>query len=207
MNKFTFLGLLISLIFVSSCSDEPDEDDDLMPPTATYYFQAEVDGAAVNFAQGVDNFFVGILEGNTFDANNNVQAETGATMNQVIFEGGSIQPAPFVSINIYKTFPGQFEADYSDLLTIFELSEYPYSIDSQGNDGVYINYSPDGITNYSSEWGAQTGSTFNITEFIENSGSESAYIFKAEFECMLYDEDGNSIELKSGLYRGIAGII
>jgi len=69
-------------------------------------------------------------------------------------------------------------------------------------NGASIDYIDANGKGWGTEWGSQTGSTFNITELVANTDGTSGKIFKATFGCKLYDENGNSITLTNGVVRG-----
>lgn len=199
--KLSSLAILFAFLMVS-CSDDEDDGPETDPsPTASYYFQATIDGQTVTWEQGKDGFFAGLGSGGgTF-------LETqSSTMTKVDLSGGELQAAPFVTIEFQETFPAT--ADIDDIAGMYQLGSYNYSLseDYDLNDGVSIVYSPDGDKIWTSYYGSQaTSSTFEITELIDNANTaESPKIFSAEFKCTLYDEEGNSIELSAGDYRGLA---
>lgn len=86
----------------------------------------------------------------------------------------------------------------------------PYS--SGASDGIEIIWR-DKLENYKT-WstsfgtGSQDGSLFNISELLLISGSDSdyqLYKFTANFNCILYDAEGNSKNVVSAFYLGLIG--
>ena len=207
MNYFLKLSSLIILfpLLILSCSDDDDAGSTPDLPSAAYFFQANIDGESVTWEQAKDNFYAGLGSGGGGDIDS-YHAQQFSTITQVSFSGGEFESAPFVSVEFNETFVSS--PDLEELVAIYQLGDYSYSVqdnNENAGDGVAIIYSPDGDKVWSTYNGSQTGSTFELTEFIDNTNpAESPKIISAEFKCTLYDDEGNSIELSSGNYRGLA---
>jgi len=70
-------------------------------------------------------------------------------------------------------------------------------------DGVTIDYIDGNGKEWFSELGPQTGN-FEITELIDNNIGGSLKIFKATFNCKLYDDTGASMQVNNAVIRGMA---
>jgi hypothetical protein len=82
---------------------------------------------------------------------------------------------------------------------------YPYGrgeTSSATVNGAVVTYTDNTGKTWSTELGAQGGSTFTITELVDNPLGTSGKIFSASFSCTLYDMSGGSIQLLNGKIRG-----
>lgn len=69
---------------------------------------------------------------------------------------------------------------------------------NKANDGIEISFFDENGKNWTSN-GDQSGSTFEVTQIVDDSIFEIAYVFfYATFNCTLYDDTGNSLELLNG---------
>jgi len=200
LKYFLFILPLVALI---SCDKEKDEEEEMSLPAAAYYFQGEIEGETVSFEQARDGFYSGTTSSGGFAAEGDVQAKDGTLIAKIDLADLEAE-GPYFAIDVRKTFPGQSSVDIEDRMTMYEKNVYDYSSEEGEEDGVVISYTEDGDKLWYSSWGSQTNSMFEITEVVENASSDSFLIFAATFNCTLYDNEGNSMELKNGTYRGLA---
>jgi hypothetical protein len=86
------------------------------------------------------------------------------------------------------------------------MGSYAYGVShvsSSTVNGASIHYVDANGDDWFSENGPQTGSTFSITELIDNTDGTSGKIFKATFSCKLYDLNGTaSVQVTDATIRG-----
>ncbi len=110
-----------------------------------------------------------------------------------------------VYVRLLKHF--NHDPDVEERAAIFKIGSYPFGVLSSGSptvDGASISYLDANGKEWFSESGSQSGSSFAITELEDNEDFTAVKLFKAEFSCRLYDEDGNSIEIKNAVVKGKA---
>jgi hypothetical protein len=194
MKKLLAIALIFS--FIVSCKKNKSNDDTLNFP---FYFTATINGAMVQY------------EAN--DVNSQFECGTSAPFNALgddydIYEGTFIQDGNDPSKNnIYVHVLKFFDHDPSsaERLAMFKTGSYPYGFGSTSPstiDGVSIDYTDATGKEWFSELGSQTGSTFSITEVVDNPDNTSFKILKATFSCKLYDFSGGSIQVNNAVIRG-----
>lgn len=175
-------------------TDNDDDDNDDDDNSSVYYFSGEVDGKAVNY--GTD--YVGIYQA----ANSSREDEWD------IYEGTAVGKTTTADTNaIWVSMLKYFDHEPSldEHWAMFETGEYEYGLPFESSEtisGASILFFDEHGKEWSSERGPQTGSSFNVTEVTENEDHLYGMIFAATFNCKLYDEQGNSIELKNAKVRG-----
>ncbi|MGZ8541417.1 MAG: hypothetical protein ACXWV6_12250, partial [Chitinophagaceae bacterium] len=168
-----------------------------------FYFSATINGASIKY-----------------EANDlNSQYECGisspysATGDEYdIYEGTFIQDGndPLKN-NIYVHILKYFNhyPSPTERLAMINLRNYPFGLSDVSTatiNGASIIYADATGKEWSSEPGSQTGSTFSITELVDNPDNTSDKIFKATFSCKLYDGNGGSIGVNNAVIRGKAFI-
>jgi hypothetical protein len=194
MKKLLVIAFVLSFI-VSCKKDKSDDNQDQFP----FYFTATINGAAIKY------------EAN--DLTSQFECGTSAPFNALgddydIYEGTVIQDGNDPSKNhIYVHVLKFFDHDPSsaERLAMFNTGSYPYGLGSTSPstiDGASIDYADATGKEWFSELGSQTGSTFSITEVVDNPDNTSFKIFKATFSCKLYDFSGGSIQVNNAVIRG-----
>lgn len=187
---------VLALSFITSCKkDKSDDNQDQFP----FYFTATINGAAIKY------------EAN--DLTSQYECGTSAPYGAIgddydIYEGTVIQDGADPSKNnIYVHVLKYFDHDptSAERLAMFKTGGYPYGLGSTSPstiDGVSIDYADATGKEWSSELGSQTGSTFSISEIVDNPDNTSFKIFKATFSCKLYDGSGGSVQVNNAVIRG-----
>lgn len=199
MKHPIYLVLLLLACFACT-KDEPDEKQEQdFDITSDYYFAAIIEGENTLIQHYVDGF------------TNNVNRGGGTTPNgcqqrqAMIFIKG-LMPNYSAGAFILKNFSDWPEC--SQMEAMFYVGSYPFgqtnnSTNENGKDGIVI-YSVDAEGVYWSSDMApaiQSGSSFEITEYIDFADTYSTKIMKAKFNCMLYDGKGHSKTLTKGVIR------
>lgn len=197
----TTLVICLQFTFVfTSCLKKAPEPAAGTKITAKFYFTGAIGGKEVVFQDGVNGYGsgAGYSGGSDYSGYQEVQS-------MVITKG--LNPNNSISASLIKYFP---EEPTNDMIeSMFHLGKYSFgrehdgSADS-GKDGVQIIYvDSDGIV-WSTDLGteAQPNGSFEIIEHINNTHGWSEKITKATFNCILYDEEGNSMLLTNGIIRG-----
>jgi len=187
MNVYILFALIISVF--SSCNKET-------PPSAfSYYFVASINNAPVKFEADVRTF--GPFE--CFP----VSYDEGFTPNFTHYEGTTFKesvvvPSEQITIAIVKKFDHLPQLPERKLMWKLGFMKY-YVAGSTANDAVSITYADNSGKLWGSQYGPQDGNSFAITQiWVEDVYTQ----FKARFNCMLYDGNGNSIKLENGQIRG-----
>lgn len=212
ISRFSIIILSLSLILIVGCKKESTPEPSPTPTPTTnalsaFYFTAKIDGSTILLEDGKNNY-------------SNLAGGYGMTIPY------GWQSAPFSSlietndfINNTNNFPSygiafvkNYIGDPNDLTiykNIISVQSFNYGNLSpntgvNGIDGaVVFFYDTNGI-----EWSTglgsadQTGSTFNVTEYIDDVNGIFHKVIKATFSCKLYDGSGNSKTLTDGTFRG-----
>ena len=214
MKKVNHLLLTgFSLIFFASCQKETNfsqtgtagsgggSNSGNGGSTYPYYFIATIKGASVKYEANDLNstYACGISQ---------PENSTGFT-DYDIYEGTVIaDPLDFSKSNIHVHILKYFDHDPSaaERAAMIKTGSYGYGVGNVDNttvNGAAIDYIDANGDNWFSETGPQTGSTFSITELINNTNGTSGKIFKATFSCKLYDINGaTSIQVTNATIRG-----
>jgi hypothetical protein len=190
--------IAFTLSVLPSCQKEKGENNTIASP---YYFTATINGAAVKYeANDINSTYAcGLSQPESLLGDNDND----------IYEGTVIaNPSQFGKSSIYVHVLKYFSHYPSDIerINMITLGNYPYGyseVSSSTINGASIHYYDANGKYWSSENGPQTGSSFSITELVNNSNGTSAKNFKASFSCKLYSEDGTqSIEVTNATIRG-----
>ena len=207
-----FVGL--SLFFLSSCQKEINfsqtsngsgngggGNNNGGSSTYPYYFTATINGSSVKYEANDLNSVYGC-------GISQPSSSIGFT-DYDIYEGTVIvNPSDFsrsnVNVHILKYF--DHEPSAAERVAMIKMGSYGYGVSNTSSstiNGASIDYIDANGNNWFSETGSQTGSSFTITELINNNNGTSGKIFKATFSCKLYDINGaNSIQVTNATIRG-----
>jgi len=109
-----------------------------------------------------------------------------------------------ISVHILKHF--DHEPSLAERSAMIRKGIYIYGkgdVSSNTVSGASIHYVDASGNDWFSETGSQAGSSFNITELVDNTTGLSGKIFKAAFSCKLYDINGaNPIQVNNATIRG-----
>ncbi|HET6226923.1 MAG TPA: hypothetical protein VFF27_11630 [Bacteroidia bacterium] len=196
------LALVMSGLLMTSCKKEkttepePTVEEPTKLDTTSYYFQGEIDGTVVTFAQAVNGFYSG--------GNDSGVPGTGGSY---IADQGSLMMNPTTKVQFGYEIVKKFASTPTNLqiYNMFGIQSYGYTDKDHTIDGAEIGYA-DEAGNYWSTTngtGSQTGSTFKITECTSYTIQYPFNaIVKVKFSCKLYDSKGNSKTVKNGTLRG-----
>lgn len=201
-----FVVMLMALNFSSCKKKDPNNggssNSGAPSITSNYYFQANINGSWVTFQHNNTTLFAGY--GSNYSATGDTikgYSEFSGISDLAESNGGGIG-----GIGVNKL----YELDSIDQFNLFKLGTRTYgrynsdSIPQKFTAGVYVSYLVNDVL-WSSDLGSgdQTGSSFTITEFIDNNTDyTSEKIVAATFSCKLYDGNGNSKTVTNGKYRG-----
>jgi hypothetical protein len=189
---------IVSLCLFASCKKEnssPAESD------YPYYFSANINGANIKFE--ADDLL------STYGCGTSAPSSSSG-FHHDIYEGtviqNPLQPAKSsIYVHILKYFND--EPDQAQRIAMFTLGNYGYGVSNTSPstvNGATVDYVDADGKSWSTQDGSQTGSTFTITELSDNDDFTAVKLFKATFNCKLYDGSGNSVELKNGVIKGKA---
>lgn len=203
LRSISFL-LFTSLVFFS-CTKKNDTNNKY-----PYYFKATINGQFVNYqannisteyGSGTNSMSSGLGPSDTDEGYIDHYEGTILVKDINIYQNA-------IEVYILKHFNSYFSPSEDEKNAMFYQGNYPYGqldeLDGMNtkNGAVIIYYDNDGVQ-WTSENGSQTGSTFAITELVENNDGTSKKIMKAVFTCKLYNQAGQSIQLTNGEIRGL----
>ncbi|HKC35981.1 MAG TPA: hypothetical protein VKB95_07960 [Chitinophagaceae bacterium] len=197
-NLLSFLLVPVLLFFISCKKDGGGNNGGSSSP---YYFTAIVNGAAVKYeADDLSSVYgCGISQ---------PESSIGFT-DYDIYEGTVlVNPADFsknvIRVHILKYF--NHDPSAAERSAMIKLGTYGYGVSDVSSstvNGASIDYIDASGNNWFSETGPQTGSTFTMTELVNNSNGTSGKLFKATFSCKLYNANGtSSISVSNATIRG-----
>ena len=196
--KNTLLFILsIGLLVTSACKkdnsdNESNNDNNTNTFTAAYYIKGTLDGVSVDIQQvsitsGYNSGMIGGSEG----AQNPAMClhSQGSTFTNPFIAG-----TPEYYTGIYKVFPpdeyDECNLSYAEYESILHTGSFSYA-SASSEEGAFVHYVDANRTYWSTEAGSQAGSTFNITSYTTDPTGAAPKIAKYEFDCKLYDDDGN----------------
>jgi len=201
--------LLLSFLTIVVCSCQKEISFDIPGNTGgsggastfPFYFIATVNGANVKYEADDLNsrFACGISQpSNSLGITDYDIYEGTVILDQMDMTKNTIY------VHILKYF--DHEPDLAERSAMIRKGIYIYGkgdVSSMTVSGASIQYIDANGNNWFSETGSQAGSTFNITELIDNPSGFSGKIFKATFSCKLYDINGtNPIQVSNATIRG-----
>ena len=196
IGKLLVLVCISATLFVSCKKDGGDDDSDF-----PYYFTATIDGNSVKYEADDLNsqYQCGIS-----------QPEASVGTDYDIYQGTVIEDGmnPYensIYVHILKYFSAYPSNDQK--LAMITTGNYPYGkseVSTSTVNGATVTYYDNSGKVWNSELGAQSGSTFSITEVTDNPLGTSGKIFSASFSCKLYDGLGGSIQISNAKIRGKA---
>lgn len=222
MKKLPLILLAGMLVFTSCKKDKEEETPTPTTPTAPtappvtsnpYYFTAKFNGSkkeagAVTNVFNFNAYTNGSGQGTSSGSGNYVTElyTLFLTMKDAIYSSTTSPrfEVGFIDASLVEpTSDGEYEA-------MISTGSYGYGKEDGLStvEGVYVKYY-DHTTNkvWSTNLGTgdQTGSTFNVTNYVDNPNYNNDYILKvftATFSCKLYDDSGNSITVTEGKVKG-----
>lgn len=178
-------------------NDNDDDDNDNETSTG-YYFSAKINGETVRYDDNNINLGYGVYHYQSSLGEEDFDMYEGTTISK-----GAPSDTSAVEVSLLKYF--NHEPSLEERWAIFASGSHGYGLAQSSsattNGGTIVYFDKNGKY-WDSELGSQTGSTFNVTEVIENENHLYGKIVTAEFSCKLYDEEGNSIQVTEGIIRG-----
>jgi len=199
MKKIIAYSCLFLLILSSSLSCKKGGSNGKFP----YYFTATVNNQNVKY------------EANDISSQYSCAISfpyTGSGLTYDIYQGTALEDQNDPYKNSIEVLMLQYFNHYPDQNEVRSMilpGNYGYGVGNVGNgintvNGAVVRFMDANGNDWSSENGAQTGSSFKITEVTNNSSGTSAKIFTAQFNCKVYNSSGASIEIKNATIRGKA---
>lgn len=198
MKKIKVLLPIAFLLVVaaSSCKKESSSQNDPFP----FHFTATINGSAVKYEANDLNsrYGCGISqpENSYGDTDYDVYEGTVILDEEDVFKNS-------IAVHILKYF--NHDPSHEERHSMIKLGSYSYGVGDVSNltvNGATIEYTDANGVAWISEIGSQSGSTFEITEIVDNPDGTSGKIFKATFSCKLYDGTGASIQVSNATIRG-----
>ena len=188
-SKIIFALLLFS--FILSCKKDSEKGS----PTVPFVFKAMFsNGDSLVIKEGLNGVNSYGRAGGIIDTQGNY-----FEIQSTFFTQGSSK----ASVYLMQTFPSQ--PDSGEIESIFHAGSYSYgsSVLDSLKDGAEILLTDTSGKKWSSAFGAQPASSFNITEHKANDFDIfTPFITTGNFQCMLYDSLGNSMAITSGSFTG-----
>ncbi len=116
----------------------------------------------------------------------------------------SARAFPSLSVNYLLDF-ATFPSNTDPYRTKLALGAHPFGNESGFVEGAIVTYNEVGDRVWSSakDSGDQTGSKFEIEEFtVFDFFGDDLMIIKASFDCILYNDAGDTIRVTGGKFRG-----
>lgn len=170
-----------------------------------FYFLADIDDAKSSMSLQWDEEDVVFHYSNKTIFHENQNCVAPGTM---ITTGQGKFDSPYVGF-LYYCYDHKNESADAFFSRMFNASDQPYysfyNADGSENihdGGVVISINDSAGVEWSSKWGDQTGSTFTIIDSERTLEEEGRVMQKvhADFNCMLYDNKGNSKKLLNGKF-------
>lgn len=200
MKKTIYLILLLVACFACTKEDTEEKQEQKFDITSDYYFAAIIDGEETLIQHNVEWYGNAISSGGGTTPN-------GYQQNQGMIFIQGLTPNNSAGVVILKNFPDR-PSECSQMDAMFHIGSYPFGLTSlsteeTGKDGIMIFcVDADGVSWTTENAPAtQSGSSFEITEYIDFKDAYSSKIMKAKFNCMLYDGKGHSKTLTKGVIR------
>lgn len=192
----TTLFALCSVFALSSCGSE---EDSVSTTTGTLYFQADMNGKTLLLPEGKDGYLSKAFVHNEATA-------SGCAEIQHMQVAKSNDIAKSIDISFIER-RGSCTTDCAQSKAMLKTGDYNFgSLENKSDviieDGVVIRYTDVNGKVWSTDFGAgdQSNSSFKVTKVAANTlDNSSQMLTTAEFECMLYDEAGNEMEITNGM--------
>lgn len=195
MKKLLIFVLVLSSII--SCKKNSSDNKEQFP----FYFSATINGSAVKYEANDLNSRYECGISSPYNAN----GEEYDIYEGTLIQDGNDPSRNNIYVHILKYF--NHYPLYPERLAMLTIRDYGYGsgdVSTSTVNGASIFYTDSNGKEWHSELGSQTGSSFSITELVDNPDGTSGKIFKATFSCKLYDENGASIQVTNAVIRGKA---
>lgn len=198
MNFTKLFFALLLMTFILGCDKEPET-----PAQSKYYFTGTLGSEDLR----VDHNAVVVFHGGAGGSNGDFFCSRSYVSSLRSFTN---ENSPGVSINFENLLVYDETCDFyviaEDFPTAFTSGNYNYRDDSGNIDGsleIFVEYRDENEVYWSTTLGPQsTDASFAVTESGETTStqyfSEQMVEVKCTFECTLYNEDGDSLELSNG---------
>jgi len=207
-HSIIIMAIFVLLLTAESCKKKEDDDvPSAKKTTAKYYFNATIDGVAYSVEDLKDGYTNGVsTESDMLQIGTSNDFNYFLYDNSIYLDYNKLEKGYFYFGLINKFFNNS-NPPPADRIAKFTTGVHNYGIfeNSQAyEEGAAVTYLDAQGKNWATYFGSadQTGSTFNITEAIDNTDGTSYMIIKATFNCTLYDKSGNSMKLTNGEGRG-----
>lgn len=200
-----FYLILFPVLFLTSCQKEISGEIDNNSGGGSsypYYFIATIDGKLIKYEADDLNSRYGC--GTSQPSNALIPGDFDIYEGTVLLD--PMDPTRnSVWVHILKYF--DHDPTQAERSGMIKTGDYPYGysdVSSSTINGASIDYIDENGITWFSETGTQNpGNSFKIVELIDNTDGSSGKIFRATFNCTLYNQDGSSsIQLTNGVIRG-----
>ena len=187
-----FLLTFITFSFKSHQPATPDSGMEFNALNDTSHFLAKIDGKRIEFTEGID------IIRNGSNSLKNFKKEPDSSL--VIFQSYMYKyPAgqADITVSIGTLKFKKFKVDNENFVRFFKIGSYSFSVLAE--NGVEITYRDKKDQLWSTSKGNQDNSNFEITDLRPDTGFVK---FKANFNCKLYNSEGEIKSLENGLFIG-----
>ena len=204
--KLSVIGLLAISLF-NSCKKEEEvipvalvNGGGVVSNIAGRHVAFTLDGNSKTFESGVSNVTNSVEEMGSGTINNYVMVNGGTFLSMSTYEK--------LSIHLIKGFVGVPTSQQKEAM--FSVGNYGYGKEYANPlvEGGFIWYVDANGTEWRTDNGTanQTGSSFEIKSIVTTSGMDAYYgkkIMQVEFNCKLYDGNGNTKTITNGIAKTI----
>jgi hypothetical protein len=190
------LVFVFVLSFIVSCKkDKSSVNEDEFP----FHFSATINGASIKYEANDLNSQYECGISSPYSAN----GEEHDIYEGTLIQDGNDPSKNNIYVHILKYF--NHYPLYPERLGMLTIGNYAYGksdVSTSTINGASIVYTDGDGKEWHSEDGPQTGSSFSVTELVDNPDDTSDKIFKATFSCKLYDGNGGSLQVTNAVIRG-----
>ena len=196
---FFFLTVLFSTCKKKSADPAPSVIEVKAPaPTQPDYFSAVIDGKGV------------LIEAyNTQSLSDRIYGDAIVLSRSGVFLTLPRAYRQSLTISFYKFFPDKAEVNGEKVYEIMAPGTYSYTYRDTARTvtGVSIQWIDANRVTWSTNKSSmdQSASTFEVTSCTDFIADTIPVKIEAKFSCTLYNDEGKSISLKSGSYKGFGG--
>jgi hypothetical protein len=202
---FVLCFLIIVLLFPGCSKEEEEETTETavmgeeveVAVVAPYYFEATINNIAIRFEHDGANY-VSTTSYSSSTSGDLIYVEQSF----LITDGGQVNIG---GASLIKSFP-RYGETCNGFKAMFSEGNFSYGNMDKDSEGARVYYFDANGKYWSTTFslGTQQGSSFAITSHQEVSKTYSEAITIAKFNCTLYDDQGNTMQLTDGEIKSVS---